>query len=471
MQIRPVILCGGSGTRLWPVSRRRYPKQFAPLMDGDCLFAKTVMSVKDKPNFLPTMVMGSAEHGFLIQRILDEHHIKNAVVLLEPSARNTAAAMVVATLAETENADDVLHLVMPSDHIIADQKAFYEAILQAAPEALAGNFVLFGIEPNAAETGYGYITPGDKIGSSGVRKIASFSEKPVTAVAEELIASGALWNSGIFLYSPRTLCNEIQHLSPSYLENCQLALSEATHKLGHTLLPESAYERLESHAFDTLVMEQTKHGAVLPCTIMWSDVGSWSALWQLGEKDEQGNVQNGPITLIDTQDCYIRSDGPTVAAVGIHDMAIIVTKDAILVAPRSRSQDIKALVADLEDRYPGSAVEYVRTHRPWGSYENLVRGENFQVKHIIVRPGQALSLQMHYHRAEHWVVVAGTAKVECDEEQKLIFPNQSIFVPQGAMHRLSNPGKVDLHLIEVQSGDYLGEDDIVRFEDRYGRVS
>jgi mannose-1-phosphate guanylyltransferase/mannose-1-phosphate guanylyltransferase/mannose-6-phosphate isomerase len=465
MRIRPIILSGGSGTRLWPVSRQRQPKQFMPLLGRQTLFATALGTTADKPGFAPPLVVGSADHKFLILDILEQTGTLHVPPVLEPVGRNTAAAALVAALAETE--EDILHLVRPSDHIINDETAFIDAVTKAAPAAKGGAFVLFGIAPTHPETGYGYIMPGNANGS--VQPIAAFKEKPDEKNAQALIKQGALWNSGIFLYAPKALIKEAEMLAPELLAQCRAALQKAKPDLGCVMLDAEAYKGMASEPFDRVIMERTKRGAVVSCAMGWSDVGSWQALWQLATKDSQHNMRAGSVITRDVTNSYIRSDGPTVAALGLDDIMIIATKDAVLVAPRSRSQDVKNIVDDLRKDNKDMTLDHPRVMRPWGSYEGIAEGQNFQVKQIVVRPGRSLSLQMHHHRAEHWIVVAGTAKVEIDGVEKLVFPNESVYIPKATKHRLGNPGKADLHLIEVQSGDYLGEDDIVRFADNYGR--
>ncbi|MDR3449935.1 MAG: mannose-1-phosphate guanylyltransferase/mannose-6-phosphate isomerase [Alphaproteobacteria bacterium] len=473
--MRPVILSGGSGTRLWPVSRSKAPKQFVPLIGAENLFAATVRStydmgrsVNDPTSFAPPMIVGNAEHKFLIHDALDAAKQSEAIVLLEPIGRNTAAAAIAAALAEKD--DDVLHLVRPSDHVIADAKAFRAAIAQAVPAAAAGSFVLFGIAPDYPETGYGYINPGAATTFDGVKSIAAFKEKPDAKGAVALIAGGALWNSGIFLYSPRTLIEEAKKLAPEMLKQVQEALDKAQSDARGITLDAKTYEAVASEPFDRVIMEHTKHGAVVPCSMGWNDVGSWQALWQSADKDKDGNATIGSVVTQDSKNCYVRSEGPAVAVLGLEDIAVIATKDAILVTPRNRTQDVKALVAAVQETKPDLAQNHSVARRPWGSYESIAAGSHFQCKHITVLPGRSLSLQMHHHRAEHWVVVVGTAKVEIDGVEKMVYPNESVYIPKGSTHRLTNPGMIELHLIEVQSGDYLGEDDIVRLADNYGRT-
>ncbi|MFY9288412.1 MAG: mannose-1-phosphate guanylyltransferase/mannose-6-phosphate isomerase [Alphaproteobacteria bacterium] len=470
MIITPVILSGGSGTRLWPVSRQRLPKQFVQLLDHDstCLFALTLRSALGKPGFSNPVIVGNADHKFLILEILEQLSLKNTSILLEPMGRNTAAAAIVAALADADKVD-VLHLVRPSDHIIANEKAFYDAVQKAAPVALQGHFVLFGIKPVYAETGFGYISPVAQ--SNNVENISAFHEKPDEKMALDLMAKGALWNSGIFLYPPKLLIQEAEKLAPDLLKQCREAVAKAEQDLGCTMLDKAAYQPMANEPFDRVIMEQTKLGKVVACDMGWNDVGSWQALWQLDEKDANANVCTGTVVTRDVKNSYIRSDGPAVAALDLDNIMVIATKDAVLVAPMSQSQNIKDLVADLRTTDENLTAEHPRVLRPWGSYEGIAHGQNFQVKQIIVKPGRSLSLQMHNRRAEHWVVVEGVAKVEVGDMEKMVHPNQAAYIPLGTKHRLSNPGTKDLHLIEVQCGDYLGEDDIVRYADNYGRKS
>jgi mannose-1-phosphate guanylyltransferase/mannose-6-phosphate isomerase len=413
------------------------------------------------------MIVGNTAHKFLIHDALDAAKVSTERVILEPLGRNTAAAALCAALSEKD--PDVLHLVRPSDHLIANRKAWADAVSRAVPAATAGSLVLFGITPDSPETGYGYIVPGTPMVFEGVSQIASFKEKPETSAATALIAKGALWNSGIFLYSPATLIKEAEKLAPELLKALKAALEKSQSDQRGITLDLAIYETLPSEPFDRVFMEKTALGAVVPCNIGWNDVGAWQALWQTSDKDVGGNVLSGMVVAVDTKDSYIHSEGPTVAVLGMTDIAVIATKDAVLIAPRDRTQDVKLLLSAVEQSSPDLAQDHPRARRPWGAYETVARGSHFQVKHITVLPGRSLSLQMHHHRAEHWIVVAGTAKTECDGVDKLVFPNESVYIPKGSTHRLSNPGIVELHLIEVQSGDYLGEDDIVRFADNYGR--
>jgi mannose-1-phosphate guanylyltransferase / mannose-6-phosphate isomerase len=467
--IRPVILSGGSGTRLWPVSRQQFPKQFAQLMDGMTLFEATLKRVANRGRYAAPIIVGNTEHKFFILEELARLNIEDATVLLEPLGRNTAAAALVAALHDEANTN-TLHLVMPSDHIVTDEKAFDEAVTHAATAAIAEKIVLFGITPSRPETGYGHIIPGAEIAGGKVRVIQTFREKPDHDGAVTLMKQGALWNSGMFLYAPATLLSEAATLAPKHLTLCREALAGARPHGQCKELADSPYKTLENAPFDTLLMERTKKGGVLPCSMGWSDVGSWQALWEMTDKPENNNVVVGSVVTKDVTSSYIRSEGPVVAVMGMKDVMVIATKDAVLVAPSARSQDVKSLLASVEESHAHLAVGHVKVPRPWGTYEGIAKGQNFLVKHIVVLPGRSLSLQLHHHRAEHWIVVAGTAKTECNGVEKIVYPNESIYIPRGAKHRLSNPGKADLQIIEVQSGDYLGEDDIVRFDDIYGRA-
>lgn len=473
--VRPVILSGGSGTRLWPVSRKHFAKQFAPLHGDESLFLGTLRRVADRERFAPIMVVGNFEYRFLMLDAFEKAHIKDAEAYLEPFGCNTAVAAIIAALVEEQkakaNGQKTLHLVMPSDHLIQDKAAFAEALKASQPAAEAGKIVLFGITPSRPDSGFGYILQGDKTPHDGVQQIAEFCEKPMEAVAAALIERGALWNSGIFFYDPAVLLAEAERLMPKDVALCRKALAASKKDIAGIVLDSDAYSAMGTQPFDRAIMEKTDKGAVVACSMGWSDLGAWEALWQVEDKDDKQNVVIGPVVARDAEGCYVRSYGPTIAVMGVSDLTVVATKDSVLVAPRARSQEVRELVADVGDADGNLILEHPCVRRPWGSYESIAQGERFQVKHIVVMPGRSLSLQLHHHRAEHWVVVAGTAEVQRDEEKKIVLPNESIYIPSGMKHRLTNPGKVDLHLIEVQSGDYLGEDDIVRLEDVYQRVT
>lgn len=467
MKIRPIVLSGGSGTRLWPVSRKDHPKQFAELLGQHSLLTTTLQMLQESDLFAPPIIIANEDHKFFILDVLSRVPCEEATILLEPCGRNTAGAALATALAEPDK--DILHLLMPSDHVIKDHAAFFTAVHQAAAAASKGRIALFGIKPDYPETGYGYIQPGLTTEWPSVEAIQSFKEKPDAVTAEALIAAGALWNSGIFLYNPAVVTQEIQHLALDQLGLCQAALDESRMDFGCRILDKKNYWQLKNISFDYLIMENTKVGVVVPCAIGWSDVGSWQSLWQMADKNDDGNATHGPVTALNVHNSYLRSDGPVIGVIGLQDITVIATKDAVLIAPLNRSQDVKSLVALLEEQNHSAAAAHRRVMRPWGSYEGVAEGDRFQVKHIVVKPGQSLSLQMHNQRAEHWVVVVGAALVECDDVKKTVQANESVFIPKGSKHRLSNPGAADLHVVEVQSGDYLGEDDIVRFSDIYGR--
>jgi mannose-1-phosphate guanylyltransferase/mannose-6-phosphate isomerase len=466
--IRPVILSGGSGTRLWPVSRARHPKQFSDLVGQENLFTGTLRRTFDVGGFIPPIVIGNVEHCFLMQEALDGLAMKEAQIFLEPVGRNTLVAILIAAIAETENlqrgGQKILHLVMPSDHVITDTKAFFKAVQQAQTAAESGQIVLFGIEPTRADVGFGYIMPGAQSSYEGVQKITRFVEKPAEAVALDLIKQHALWNSGIFFYDPEVLCAEASQLAPDDLDLCREALRTAIKDLNSLTFERDLYNKMGNQPFDRAIMEKTDKGVVVRCDIGWNDLGSWEAMWQVEQKDDRENAIGGSVVSRDNHGCYIRSYGPTIAVMGVTDLTVVATKDSVMVAPRTRAQEVRELVGDVGDANETLALDHPRVMRQWGSYEAVAQGDRFQVKHIIITPGHALSLQMHKHRAEHWIVVEGMAEVECDDVKKRISSNESIYIPAGAKHRLSNPGKVDLHIIEVKSGDYLGEDDIVRFD-------
>lgn len=467
--IRPVILSGGMGSRLWPWSRRHCPKQFLDIMQGESLFEATLRRVENRSLYASPIIVCHADHQFLVLNMLSRLGIKDATVLLEPEGRNTAAAMMVAMQWEIHRADPPMdvHLVMPCDHRIEDDAAFHATIATAAEAAGKEKLVVLGIEATHPETGYGYILgePHALDGMPQVKPIARFVEKPAIAQARRLMRQGALWNSGMFLYAPPLLVAEAQQWAPDYLRHTYAALQNAEERYGATLLEKRAYDAIAAAPFDTLIMERTANGAMLPCRFGWSDLGSWQALWQCFDKDEAQNVTLGNVAAYDTRGSYVQSQGPALAVIGMQDCVAVATKDAVLVAPRHRAQEVRELLMRKD------AVADASVTRPWGRYEVLNEGRNFKVKRLVVKPGGKLSLQLHRHRAEHWVVISGVARVECEGEEQMVHPNQSIGVPKGKRHRLSNPGSTDLQLIEVQSGDYIGEDDITRFDDIYGRIS
>jgi mannose-1-phosphate guanylyltransferase/mannose-6-phosphate isomerase len=469
--IIPVILSGGAGSRLWPLSRKALPKQLLPLAGPKTMIQETMARVRGTDFGQPIVISGQ-EHRFLIAEQLRASGVNDARIILEPAGRNTAPAAAIASLKVLEDDADGLVLLMPSDHVIADQKAFQSAIAIAAKAARAGSLVTFGIKPAAPETGYGYIKRGSALETApGAFQIERFVEKPDRATAQNYLTDGGYyWNSGIFLFSARTFLKEMERLEPAMLGFCRDAIAHAHRDMDFIRLGEVAFLACPSQSIDYAIMEHAAHAAVVPVEMGWNDVGSWQSLWDISPHGADGNALIGEVVTEKSRNSYIRSEGPLVAAVGVEDLVVVATKDAVLVSHRDKAQDVKKIVEQLEASGRGQHIHHAMVHRPWGSYESVDTGDRFQVKRIIVKPGAKLSLQMHHHRAEHWVVVSGTAFVTCDEKQFLLQENESTFIPAGAKHRLENPGKVALHLIEVQSGGYLGEDDIVRFEDTYGRA-
>jgi mannose-1-phosphate guanylyltransferase/mannose-1-phosphate guanylyltransferase/mannose-6-phosphate isomerase len=470
-RIHPVILSGGSGTRLWPLSRRTYPKHLLPLVSERSLLQETVLRVRDAARFAPPLLVANEAYRFVIGEQLEAIGAGARTIMLEPAGRNTAPAIAAAALLVAREDPQGLVLVLPSDHVIADAPAFQAAIDRAAVAARDGRIVAFGIAPRDPETGYGYIRAGQPLpGAPGCLSVARFVEKPERAAAEAMLAEGGFyWNGGMFLFRADVLLAEIGALAREILEACRAALAGSLRDLDFLRLEAGSFARAPAISFDHAVMERTAKAALVPVEIGWSDVGSWSALWALGRKDPDGNVLVGDVVTRDVRGSYIRAEGRLVAAIGVEDLIVIVTGDAVLLAPKSRGQDIKQLVERLEQEGRGEAVSHPRVHRPWGSYQRLDAGERFQVKRITVKPGAKLSLQKHARRAEHWVVVRGIARVTIDGRVFTLEENQSSYVPVGSVHRLENPGPAPLDLIEVQTGAYLGEDDIVRLEDAYGR--
>jgi mannose-1-phosphate guanylyltransferase/mannose-6-phosphate isomerase len=469
--IHPVILSGGSGTRLWPMSRTLYPKQLLSLLGHDSLLQQTVRRVADRQGFAAPLLVANEEHRFIIAEQLREIAAIPRALLLEPVGRNTAPAACIAALALTETETDPLMLVMPSDHTIGDVAAFAGAVERAATAAGAGALVSFGIAPQRAETGYGYIRrSGELDGAEGVFAVAEFVEKPGPEQAQAYVASGEhSWNSGIFLFPARVYLDELERLRPDMVAACRNALATARRDSDFVRLGREAFAACDSDSIDYAVMERTRRAAVVPVSMGWSDVGSWDALWEMGAKDQHGTSIEGNVIAEDTRNCYLRSEAGLVAAIGIEDLVVVATADAVMVAPRNRTQDVKKLVARLVKDRRDEADALPTVHRPWGTFTSLHNGHRVQVKHIMVKPGGKLSLQMHHHRAEHWVVVQGTAKIRRGGQEMMLSEDQSTYIPIGTAHRLENPGKIPLHLIEVQSGSYLGEDDIIRLEDSYGR--
>ncbi len=462
----PVILSGGSGTRLWPLSRDAFPKQFLALVGHDSMLQATWHRVAPLTSGGPIVVAGEA-HRFMVAEQLREAGCAEAKILLEPVARNTAPAIAAAALEATRDGADPLLLVLPSDHVIADADAFRAAVRAASAAAEAGALVTFGIVPTGPETGYGYIKA---VAGEGVRAVERFVEKPDAATAAAYVASGDYaWNSGMFLFRASAYLAELERHQPAMLAACREALAQARRDVDFVRLDATTFAASPSDSIDYAVMEKTAHAAVLAIDVGWNDVGSWAALWQVAEQDGDGNAHHGDVLARDCRDTLAWGDGRLLALLGLRDVVVVDTADAVLVAHKDHVQDVKAIVAELKRRGRGETSLHRKVYRPWGHYDSVDVGERFQVKRITVKPGAALSLQMHHHRAEHWIVVSGTARVTRGDEVILLGENQSTYIPLGVKHRLENPGVVPLELVEVQSGSYLGEDDIVRFEDVYGR--
>ncbi|MGD1934337.1 MAG: mannose-1-phosphate guanylyltransferase/mannose-6-phosphate isomerase [Candidatus Phaeomarinobacter sp.] len=468
--IRPVILSGGSGTRLWPTSRAHHPKQFMALTSERTMIQETALRVSDKDLFLPPIVVCNEEHRFTVASELQDAGIALEVEMLEPVGRYTAPAIAAAAALCAAHSPDELMLVLPADHHISRPDLFLDVIATGAVLAEQGKLVTFGIVPDAPDTGYGYIRSGAAVDHGGF-KVDAFVEKPDEETAQSYLDDGDyFWNSGIFLFRADRVIAELEALAPDIWRQAATALSGGNRDMDFLRLDREAFEACPADSIDYAVMEHTKDAVVVPADIGWSDVGSWTALWDIGEKDTQGNVLSGDVMVQGTSNTFVRAEGRLVATVGVEDLIVVETGDAVLVAHRDRVQDVKAIVGRLKTDGRAEQEVHARVYRPWGFYEGLATDERHQVKHLMIKPGASISLQMHHHRAEHWVVVGGTAKVTLGDDIHLLSENESVYIPIGAKHRLENPGKMPLSIIEVQSGSYFGEDDIVRFDDVYGRV-
>jgi len=464
--ILPVILSGGSGTRLWPLSREAYPKQFLALAGEQTMLQATWQRVAPIAGRAP-LVVANEEHRFVAAEQLQQLGVQPQAILLEPMGRNTAPAIAVAALEAMRQGDDAVLLVLPSDHVIADEEAFRAAVLRALPAAEAGKLVTFGIVPSGPETGYGYIKA---TGDGDARPVDRFVEKPDAQTAQQYVQSGEyFWNSGMFLFKASRYLAELEKFNPAMLDTSRTAWQQARRDADFTRLDKDAFDAVPSDSIDYAVMEKTADAVVVPLDAGWNDVGSWTALRDVSQQDADGNAHHGDVIAIDCRNTYAYGDR-LIALVGLDDVIVVETDDAVMVGRSDRMQEIKQVVARIKDAGRPEATWHRKVFRPWGAYDSIDNGARFQVKRITVKPGATLSLQMHHHRAEHWIVVSGTAEVTRGDDVLLLTENQSTYIPLGVTHRLKNPGKLPLELIEVQSGSYLGEDDIVRFEDTYGRT-
>ncbi|MCX5513616.1 mannose-1-phosphate guanylyltransferase/mannose-6-phosphate isomerase [Kaistia algarum] len=470
-KIVPVILAGGSGTRLWPVSRDSMPKQFLALGGKHTFYQQTLLRVPGASDTVAApIIVTSEDFRFFARRQAAELGI-DATIVLEPARRDSAAAIFTAAqIAANLYGEDCLVLALAADHLVPDVELFRNALLAAAEVAQDGYIVTFGIKPTEPRTSYGYIKPGAALGTAGASRVASFVEKPDRETAERYLAEGYLWNSGNFIFPASLMLAEAERFEPAILAGTTAAIEAAKEDIGFIRLDKAAFATIPAKSIDYAVLERTDKAAVIEGRFAWSDIGSWDAVRELGPVLDGGNVTHGPVSLLDSHDVFIHSEGPLVTGIGLEGITVVASDDAILVMPSNRSQDVKDLVAGLKAEKRNEANEHIRIHRPWGTYETICRGERFHVKKIVVEPGAILSLQKHHHRAEHWVIVKGTAEVTQGDRTYIVNENQSTYHPIGEIHRVANPGKIPLELIEVQTGSYLGEDDIVRYEDVYNRA-
>ncbi|MBK8182686.1 MAG: mannose-1-phosphate guanylyltransferase/mannose-6-phosphate isomerase [Candidatus Competibacteraceae bacterium] len=468
--IVPVILSGGSGSRLWPLSRESYPKQFLPLVNEQTMLQNTALRIAGQSEVSAPLVVCNEEHRFMVAEQLRAAGIHPATVILEPVGRNTGPAAAVAALhARREGADPTL-LILPADHAIADVEGFRAAVRQVAPYAEMGRLITFGIVPTTPETGYGYIKAGAPLEKSAVCAVERFVEKPDATTAQRYLESGDYsWNSGMFMFRASVFLAELERLAPAMLAACQQAFAASRLDTDFLWLDRKLFTDCPKNSIDYAVMEQTDRAVVIPLTVGWNDIGSWSALWSVGARDGDGNITRGDVIAVDTRDTYVDAATRLVATVGVDDLVVVETADAVLVASKARVQEVKAVVDQLKASQRSEGRSHRKVYRPWGFYDSIDSESRFQVKRIMVKPGACISAQMHHHRAEHWVVVSGAARINRGDESFLLTENQSTYIPVGVQHRLSNPGKIPLEIIEIQSGSYLSEDDIVRFEDVYGR--
>jgi mannose-1-phosphate guanylyltransferase/mannose-1-phosphate guanylyltransferase/mannose-6-phosphate isomerase len=469
--IVPVILAGGSGTRLWPLSRELYPKQLIDIYNENTMVQNTILRLEGLKDLTAPIIVCNEVHRFMTAEQLRKIGVQARAILLEPVGRNTAPAIALAALKAMENGTDPILLVLPADHVIQEPDKFHAAVEQGCSYAEDDHLITFGIIPDGPETGYGYIKKGPDIKTAqSAARIDKFVEKPDLETAIQYVESGVYcWNSGMFMFKASAIISELEQLAPDIINACKAVIVSGKQDLDFFRLPREGFESIPSDSIDYAVMEKTTKGVVIPFDAGWSDMGSFDALWQTGEKDKNLNVIKGDVLTHDVKESYICTQDSLVTAVGLERFVIVETKDAILVSPRDRVQDVKKIVKQLKDKNRDEAVVHRKVYRPWGSYETIDIEPRFQVKRITVKPGAILSLQKHFHRAEHWTVVSGTAIVTRGEEELMLKEDESTYIPLGTLHRLENPGKIPLELIEVQSGAYLGEDDIVRFDDVYGR--
>lgn len=464
----PIIMSGGSGTRLWPLSRKNKPKQFLNLFGEDSLFQDTLKRLNKLSNLEAPIIVCNEDHRFMVAEQLQEIQADNATIILEPCARNTAPAITVSALQAQLQGDDPLILVLAADHIIHDQHAFHDAIAQATIEAEGGKLVTFGIIPTSPHIGFGYIKAQEK---NAISKVLAFVEKPDAITAQQYVNSGNYyWNSGMFLFKASTILNELKHFAPEMMASCQNALEQSKVDLDFIRLNIEAFEKCPSDSLDYAVMEKTDKAVVVPLDAGWSDVGSWPSLWENHEKDQDENVTVGDVALENVTNSYVHSEHRLVSVLGVDNIIVVETPDVVMVASKEQSEKIKTVVETLKSQNRSEGTLHRKGYRPWGCYDLIDSGEGFQVKRLSVNPGESLSLQLHHHRAEHWIVVKGVAEVTCGDNAMLLSENESTFIPLGVKHRLHNPGCVPVEIIEVQSGAYLGEDDIVRFDDVYNRA-